>query len=35
MSLETSMVVIDFRPQERVAKIRECQSRPAGMSVAS
>lgn len=35
MSPETSLVVIDFRLQEWVAKIRECQSYPAGMSVAS
>ncbi|MDE5893438.1 MAG: IS66 family insertion sequence element accessory protein TnpB [Acetatifactor sp.] len=35
MSSETSMVAADFRLQEWAAQIRECQSRPAGMSVAS
>ena len=34
MSSETSMVAADFRFQEWAAQIRECQSRPAGMSVA-
>ena len=33
MSSETSMVAADFRFQEWAAQIRECQSRPAGMSV--
>lgn len=33
MSSETSMVAADFRLQEWAAQIRECQSRPAGMSV--
>lgn len=35
MSSETSMVAASCRLQEWVAQIRECQSRPAGMSVAS
>ena len=35
MSSETSMVAASFRIQEWAAQIRECQSRPAGMSVAS
>ena len=35
MSSETSMVAANFRLQEWAAQIRECQSRPAGMSVAS
>ena len=35
MSSETSIVAADFRLQEWAAQIRECQSRPAGMSVAS
>lgn len=35
MSSETSMVAAGFRLQEWAAQIRECQSRPAGMSVAS
>ena len=35
MSSETSMVAADFRLQEWAAQIRECQSRPAGMSVVS
>lgn len=35
MSSETSMVAASFRLQEWAAQIRECQSRPAGMSVAS
>lgn len=35
MSSETSMVAVGFRLQEWAAQIRECQSRPAGMSVAS
>ena len=34
MSSETSMVAADVRFQEWAAQIRECQSRPAGMSVA-
>ena len=33
MSSETSIVAADFRLQEWAAQIRECQSRPAGMSV--
>ena len=33
MSSETSMVAADFRLQEWAAQIRECQNRPAGMSV--
>ena len=33
MSSKTSMVAADFRLQEWAAQIRECQSRPAGMSV--
>ena len=33
MSSETSMVAADFRLQEWAAQIRECQSRPASMSV--
>lgn len=35
MSSETSMAATNFRLQEWAAQIRECQSRPAGMSVAS
>ena len=35
MSSETSIVAADFRLQEWAAQIRECQSRPAGMSVVS
>lgn len=35
MSSETSIVAASFRLQEWAAQIRECQSRPAGMSVAS
>lgn len=35
MSSETSLVAASFRLQEWAAQIRECQSRPAGMSVAS
>ena len=35
MSSETSMVAEGFRLREWAAQIRECQSRPAGMSVAS
>ena len=35
MSSETSMAAADFRLQEWAAQIRECQSRPAGMSVVS
>ena len=35
MSSETSMVAASFRLQEWAAQIRECQSRPAGVSVAS
>lgn len=35
MSSETSMVAANFRLQEWAAQIRECQSRPAGMSVTS
>ena len=35
MSSETSMVATSFRLQKWAAQIRECQSRPAGMSVAS
>ena len=34
MSSETSMVAANFRLQEWAAQIRECQSRPAGTSVA-
>ena len=35
MSSETSMVAAQYRLQEWAAQIRECQGRPAGMSVAS
>ena len=35
MSSETSMVAASFRLQEWAAQIKECQSRPSGMSVAS
>lgn len=35
MSSETSMVVAGFRLQEWAAQIKECQSRPAGMSVSN
>lgn len=35
MSSETSIVAAGFRLQEWAAQIRECQSRPAGISVAS
>ena len=35
MSSETSMVAEGFRLQEWAVQIRECQNRPAGMSVAS
>lgn len=35
MGSETSMIAAGFRLQEWAAQIRECQSRPAGMSVAS
>ena len=35
MSSETSMVAEGFRLQEWAAQIRECQNRPAGMSVVS
>lgn len=35
MSSETSMVAASFRLQEWAAQIRECQNRPAGVSVAS
>ena len=35
MSSETSMAAANFRLQEWAAQIRECQSRPAGMSVVS
>ena len=35
MSSETSMVAAGFHIQEWAAQIRECQNRPAGMSVAS
>lgn len=35
MSSETSIVAAGFRLQEWAAQIKECQSRPAGMSVAS
>ena len=35
MSSETSIVAADFRLQEWAAQIRECQSRPTGMSVVS
>lgn len=35
MSSETSMVAAGFRLQEWASQIRECQNRPAGMSVAS
>ena len=34
MNSETSMVAAKFRLQEWAEQIRECQSRPAGMSVA-
>lgn len=34
MSSETSIVAAGFRLQEWAAQIRECQSRPSGMSVA-
>ena len=34
MGSETSMVASGFRRQEWATQIRECQSRPAGMSVA-
>ena len=33
MSSETSIVAADFRLQEWAAQIKECQTRPAGMSV--
>ena len=33
MNSETYMVAADFRLQEWAAQIRECQSRPAGMSI--
>ena len=35
MSSETSIVAVQYRLQEWAAQIRECQSRPAGMSVVS
>lgn len=35
MSSETSMIAANFRLQEWAAQIRQCQSWPAGMSVAS
>ena len=35
MSSETSMVAASFHLQEWAARIRECQSRPASMNVAS
>lgn len=35
MSSEASMVAAQYRLQEWAAQIKECQSRPAGMSVAS
>ena len=35
MSSETSMVAANFRLQEWAAQIRDCQSRPAGMSIVS
>lgn len=35
MSSETSMVAAQYRLQEWAAQIGKCQSRPAGMSVAS
>ena len=35
MSSETSMVAAQYRLQEWAAQIRECQSRPSGMSVVS
>ena len=35
MSSETSMVAASFRLQEWAAQIRECQNRPADVSVAS
>lgn len=35
MSSETSMMAASFRIKEWAAQIRECQSRPAGMSAAS
>ena len=34
MSSETSMVAASVRLQEWAAQIKECQSRPSGMSVA-
>lgn len=34
MSSETSIVAAGFRLQEWAAQVRECQSRPSGMSVA-
>ena len=34
MSSQTSIMAASFRLQEWAAQIRECQSRPAGMSVA-
>ena len=33
MSSEITMVAEQYRPQEWAAQIRECQNRPAGMSV--
>lgn len=33
MSSEASMAAADFRLREWAAQIRECQNRPAGMSV--
>ena len=35
MSSETTMVAAQYRLQEWAAQIRECQNRPAGMSVVS
>ena len=35
MNSETSMVAAQYRLQEWAAQIRECQSRPSGMSVVS
>ena len=34
MNSETSMVAAQYRPRDWAAQIRECQNRPAGMSVA-
>lgn len=35
MSSETTMVAAQYRLQEWAAQIKDCQSRPAGMSIAS